>query len=239
VIQYGTYRYFIPIEMLSFVAILICLQAMEHRIPIKEFAAIGKKLTIGAMAVIVVASLATEAPGNWGRSPWTAHYFSTRVPARLTARRSAFLMVGSEPNGYLVPSFPAADFFAQVEGNLPPTAVVRRTIDQRVAGYGNVFLLWSGSRRNVPLLSQYAGDILVAGSYGFSVGWKRCLEFPSAVGTTSRTFHACPLTAIPGARGRRARLTAQRSPTDPVPVGRLPQEPPWASAAALASAALR
>ena len=66
VVQYGVYRYFVPIEMLSFVAIFICLQAMEHRIPIKEFAAIGKKLTVGALALIVVASLATEVAGRLG-----------------------------------------------------------------------------------------------------------------------------------------------------------------------------
>ena len=86
--------------------------------------------------------MATEVPADWGRSSWAPHYFSARIPARLTARRSAFLIVGSQPDGYIIPSLPRPDFFAEVQGNLPPTPLVRRTIDRRVADYGTVFVLW-------------------------------------------------------------------------------------------------
>jgi hypothetical protein len=43
VLEFGLYRYFVPIEMLSFVAIFVCLQAMRTRIPIREFAQVAPR----------------------------------------------------------------------------------------------------------------------------------------------------------------------------------------------------
>jgi hypothetical protein len=197
VIEFGMYRYFIPVEMLSFVAIFVCLQAFKSRIPIREFASNGRQLAIGALVGIVIISVAFEVPGSWGRSAWTQHYFSVIVPTRLTVSRSAFLMLGTNPNAYVIPFFPKDDYFAQVEGNLPPTPFVRQVISNDLTSYHHAYIIWSGSPpRHISPLALVASDVSAARSYGFRVDWKSCINFPSDVGATSYTFHVCQLTTV-------------------------------------------
>jgi hypothetical protein len=195
VIEFGIYRYLIPVEMLSFVAIFICLQAMRTRIPIPEFASVGKQLVIGTMAGIVILSLVTEVPGNLGRTSWTSRTFSATIPADLTASPSAFLMLGLQPNGYVVPLFPSDDFFAQLQGNLPPTPVVKQQIIRTASDYRHKYILWSGSPpHHVSAFEQLLSDGATAKAYGYRVSWNQCASFPSTVGAQIHHFHVCPLT---------------------------------------------
>jgi hypothetical protein len=194
VLEFGLYRYFVPIEMLSFVAIFVCLQAMRTRIPIREFAGVATQLVIGAMVVIVLLSLITEIPGGLGRSAWTSRTFSASIPSTLTRTPSAFLMLGLNPNGYVVPLFPSDDFFAGVQGNLPPTPLLRRQIIRDAAGYRRVYILWSDRPpRHTSALELLETDSLTARHYGYGVKWKRCMTFPARVGAQDHQFHVCPL----------------------------------------------
>jgi hypothetical protein len=197
VLEFGLYRYFAPIEMLSFVAIFVCLQAMRTRIPIREFAGVATQLVIGAMVVIVLLSLITEVPGGLGRTPWTSRTFSASIPSTLTSTPSAFLMLGLNPNGYVVPLFPSDDFFAGVQGNLPPTPILQRQIIKDAAGYRRVYILWSDHPpRRTSVLEVFESDDLTARHYGYGVEWKRCMTFPTMVGAQAHQIHVCPLSKM-------------------------------------------
>jgi hypothetical protein len=194
VIEFGLYRYFVPIEMLSFVAIFVCLQAMRTRIPIREFAGVATQLVIGAMVLIVLLSLITEVPGGLGRSAWTSRTFSASIPSALTSTPSAFLMLGLNPNGYVVPLFPTDDFFAGVQGNLPPTPLLQRQIIKEATRYRRVYILWSDNPpRHTSALELLESDGVTARHYGYGVEWKRCITFPATVGAQAHQFHVCPL----------------------------------------------
>ena len=197
VLEFGLYRYFVPIEMLSFVAIFVCLQAMRTRIPIREFAGVASQLVTGAMVVIVLLSLITEVPGSLGRSAWTSDTFSASIPPSLTSTPSAFLMLGLNPNGYVVPLFPSDDFFAGVQGNLPPTPLLQRQIIKQTAGYRRVYILWSDRPpRHTSVLEVFESDDLTARHYGYGIEWKLCFSFPAMVGAQAHQFHVCPLSKI-------------------------------------------
>jgi hypothetical protein len=195
-VEFGMYRYFIPIEMLSFVAILVCLQALRSRIPIREFEQFGNQLAIGTLVGIVVMSVAFEVPQSWGRSAWSQHYFSASIPSRLTTEPSAFLMLGGNPDGYIVPLFPTDDFFAQVQGNLPPTPFVEKAISKTVAGYRRVYIIWSDPPpKHISPLVLRLSDAKTARSYGFLVDWTSCVDLPADVGAKAHELHVCQLTS--------------------------------------------
>jgi len=197
VLEFGLYRYFVPIEMLSFVAIFVCLQAMRTRIPIREFAGVATQLVIGAMVVIVLLCLSTEVPGGLGRSAWTSRTFSASIPSTLTTTPSAFLMLGLNPNAYVVPLFPSNDFFAGVQGNLPPTPLLQRQIIKDAARYRRVYILWSDHPpRHASPLEVLESDTFTVRRYGYGVGWKRCMSFPAMVGAQAHQLHVCPLTKL-------------------------------------------
>jgi hypothetical protein len=151
-------------------------------------------VVIGAMVLIVVFSLATEVPGGLGRSAWTSRTFSASIPSTLTGAPSAFLMLGLNPNGYVVPLFPSDDFFAGVQGNLPPTPRLQQQITREADQYRRVYFLWSDHPpRHASALELLERDSLTAQRYGYGVEWTRCTSFPAMVGAQAHQFHVCPL----------------------------------------------
>jgi hypothetical protein len=186
-VQFNEYRFLIPIEMLSFTLIFICLQSISVQVRWKPLVTVG---TI-ALALICVIS---EQPMNWGRSAWSATYFSVSVPTSLRHRPAAFLMLGDNPDGYVVPSFPQDDYFAQIQGNLPPTPHLSKIIAKNVSAYRDAFAIWEDSDSNRSTLSFSAQGQVE--TYGYQINLNSCDEFPASVGAVHQEFHACRLEKV-------------------------------------------
>jgi Bacterial Ig domain len=191
--QFDTYRYLVPIEMLSFTLIFLTLRAIGHQIEEvlperNHFVALGT-------VVIVLVCIVSEQPMNWGRSAWSSTYFSVAVPKPLTSQRAAFLMQGGNPDSFVVPYFPSNDYFAQIAGNLPPTPRGQRVIERNVAQYRNAYTIWED-----PVSLSRAGfaDYSLANvqGYGFDISWSTCSGFTAKVGRIPKELHICKLRPV-------------------------------------------
>ncbi|MGA8679753.1 MAG: hypothetical protein WB592_04685, partial [Acidimicrobiales bacterium] len=186
VFAFGVYRYLIPLEMLSFVLIGVCVRRLL--VPAQAWPSVAVVL-----AAIVALSLVTEWSAPRGRTAWARRYFSVTVPPAL-ASPAAFLMAGNNPNGYIVPYFPTSDFFAEISGNIPPTPTVAARIKQDLRGYSHVYLFWSSPPAP---FRGYEAFFAQANppwqSYGFVVVESKCVTIPVKIGTVEKRVHACPL----------------------------------------------
>jgi hypothetical protein len=182
------YRYLIPIEMISFTVIFICLQAISTQIGWKPVVSVG---TI-ALALLCIIS---EQPMNWARSAWSATYFSASIPKSLMHRSAAFLMLGSNPDAFIVPYFPKQDYFAQIEGSLPPTPYLRRIIAKDVSAYRDAFTIWDDPvLQTRTVFADVAQDQVEV--YGLQIDWNSCNRFPASVGAVHVEFHTCGLEKV-------------------------------------------
>jgi hypothetical protein len=174
--------------MISFTVIFICLQAISTQIGWKPLVSVG---TI-ALALLCIIS---EQPMNWGRSAWSTTYFSASIPKSLMHRSAAFLMVGYNPDAYVVPYFPKQDYFAQIEGSLPPTPYLRKIIVKDVSAYRDVFTIWEDpGLQTRTVFADTAQDRVEV--YGFQIDWNSCNQFPASVGAVPQEFHTCRLKKV-------------------------------------------
>lgn len=201
-LQFGYYRYFLPIEMLSFTLIFICLQAISTQIGWKSLVRVG---TI----VIVLVCIISEKPANWGRSAWASNYFGVSIPKSLVIRPAAFLMLGSNPDGFVVPYFPRQDYFAQIDGNLPPTPYLKTIIGKDISAYRDTYTIWEDPVSLSRSAFSYTAQAQIE-SYGFHIDWDACVRFPASVGSLPEEFHACRLTRT--SRSNLAPLTRMLRP---------------------------
>ncbi len=187
-VEFGIYRYLISLEMVSFILIFVCLQAISVQIGWKPL------VTVGTIALALVCVL-SEQPMNWGRSAWSATYFSVAVPKSLESESAAFLMLGTNPDAFVVPSFPHGDYFAQIEGSLPPTPYVMRQIQKNVNGYRAVFTLWENPVPQTPSAFAESAQNSIE-TYGYQVDWSTCTRFTATVGANPKELHTCRLKKV-------------------------------------------
>jgi hypothetical protein len=174
--------------MISFTVIFICLQAISTQIGWKPVVSVG----IIALALLCIIS---EQPMNQGRSAWSATYFSASIPKSLMHRSAAFLMLGTNPDAYVVPYFPKQDYFAQIEGDLPPTPYLRRIIVKDLSAYRDAFTIWEDPVWQTRTVFADAVQDQVE-VYGFQVDWNSCNRFPASVGAVPEEFHTCRLKKV-------------------------------------------
>jgi hypothetical protein len=182
---FAIYRYLIPIEMLSFLLLGICLRRL--------FAgAKARPAAVGVLAVIIVASLATEETMALGRTAWAHRYITVSVPASIPSP-SAFLMVGSNPDAYVVPYFPSDDFFGRIESNIKTTPAVESLIKKDLRQYSHVYLFWAypGPYRTAAAFLNQPKPPWAA--YGFIVEADACVAIPTMIGTVPQPITVCPL----------------------------------------------
>lgn len=187
--QFGYYRYFVPIEMLSFILIFVCLQSISTQIGWKPLARFG---TI----VIALVCVISETPMNWGRAAWASSYFSVSIPKSLRNQSAAFLMLGTNPDAFVVPSFPKQDFFAQINGNLPPTPYLRKKIVNDVSTYRYRYTIWEDPVLQTSSLFSYSAQASIE-TYGYQIDWSACSRFPATVGSLSEELNVCRLKKAP------------------------------------------
>lgn len=184
VLQFAYYRYFIPMEMLSFTAIFVCLQALSTQIEWKPIVRSG----LVAVALICFVS---ESPANWGRSAWSSSYFSASIPRPLTKQPAAFLMLGWSPDSYVVTFFPQRDYFARIGGNLPPTPYLRRIVVKQIASYQHIYIIWEDPIQPLTVAAFVGSAQASTAQLGLQVDWSGCIHFPATVGAITEQFHVC------------------------------------------------
>ena len=167
---FAIYRYLVPLEMLSFVILGVCLRRLFS--PLKPW-----PIAAGLLAAVVIASLVTEQTDNIGRTAWASRYITVLIPASIPSR-AAFLMIGTNPDAYVVPYFPSDDFFARIQGNIRPTPTAEARIKKDLRSYSNVYVFWVDPNQypsDAALLAQ-AGPPW--GDYGFTVNTSACVGDP-------------------------------------------------------------
>ena len=182
---FAIYRYLVPLEMLSFVILGVCLRRLVS--PLKPW-----PIAAGLLAAVVIASLVTEQTDNIGRTAWASRYITVYIPASIPSR-AAFLMIGTNPDAYVVPYFPSDDFFARIQGNIRPTPTAEARIKKDLRSYSNVYVFWVDPNQypnDAALLAQAAPPW---GTYGFTVNTNACVEIPTKIGTVGQSVHACLL----------------------------------------------
>jgi hypothetical protein len=182
---FAIYRYLIPLEMLTFVLLGVCVRRLFS--PLKPW-----PIAACLLVAIIVASLVTERIDNIGRTAWADRYITVLVPASIV-HPAAFLMVGSQPDAYAVPYFPSDDFFARIQGNIRPTPTVEARIKKDLRAYSHVYVFWvdpNAFPTDAALLTQPRPPWA---TYGFTVSTSGCIAIPARIGTVGQSVHTCPL----------------------------------------------
>ena len=182
---FAIYRYLVPLEMLSFVLLGVCVRRLFA--PARPW-----PVAAGLLVAIIVASLVTEQTDNIGRTAWADRDITVLVPASI-ASPAAFLMIGSNPDAYVVPYFPSNDFFARIQGNIRPTPTAEARIKKDLRGYSNVYVFWADPNpypNDAALLAQARPPWA---TYGFAVNTSGCVAIPTKIGSVAQSVHVCPL----------------------------------------------
>jgi hypothetical protein len=182
---FAIYRYLVPLEMLSFVLLGVCVRRLFA--PARPW-----PVAAGLLVAIIVASLVTEQTDNIGRTAWADRDITVLVPASI-ASPAAFLMIGSNPDAYVVPYFPSNDFFARIQGNIRPTPTAEARIKKDLRGYSNVYVFWADPNpypNEGALLAQARPPWA---TYGFAANTSGCVAIPTKIGSVAQSVHVCPL----------------------------------------------
>ena len=182
---FAIYRYLVPLEMLSFVLLGVCVRRLFA--PARPW-----PVAAGLLVAIIVASLVTEQTDNIGRTAWADRDITVLVPASI-ASPAAFLMIGSNPDAYVVPYFPSNDFFARIQGNIRPTPTAEARIKKDLRAYSNVYVFWADPNpypNDAALLAQARPPWA---TYGFAVNTSGCVAIPAKIGSVAQSVHVCPL----------------------------------------------
>jgi hypothetical protein len=182
---FAIYRYLIPLEMLTFVLLGVCVRRLFSPLKPWPIAAI-------VLVAIIVASLVTEETDNIGRTAWASRYITVLVPASIV-HPAAFLMIGTQPEAYVVPYFPSDDFFGRIQANIRPTPTVVARIKKDLRAYRHVYLFWvdpNSFPTDAALLSQPKPPWA---AYGFTVNTSACVAIPTRIGTVGQSVRTCPL----------------------------------------------
>jgi len=171
--------------MLTFVLLGICVRRLFS--PLKPW-----PIAAVVLVAIIVVSLVTEETDNIGRTAWASRYITVLVPASVV-HPAAFLMIGTQPEAYVVPYFPSDDFFARIQANIRPTPTVVARIKKDLRAYSHVYLFWvdpNSFPTDAALLSQPRPPWA---TYGFTVNTSACVAIPTRIGTVGQSVRTCPL----------------------------------------------
>lgn len=159
-VLFGIYRYIIPLEMLAPLALVLCIDLLPARRRARAVLAGG----------VLLAVLATVAPGNWGRTSWGERFVEVSVPPIADPDRTMILMAGYQPTSYVVPAFPPQIPFVRIQSNfMDPRhgdTGFNRLLRARVAAHDGPFLVLNtpGDAASAAEALDAYGLVLVAGT---------------------------------------------------------------------------
>jgi hypothetical protein len=155
------YRYAVPIEMLSPLAIVLAIGLLP----------LPRRVRWSAAALVLGVLQATTVWGTWGRTEWARHVVEFNMPEIPAPDRTMVLIGGYQPVSHLIPSFPPQIPFVRLQSNFVQP-------DSTDNGYSEVL------RRRV---MEHQGDFFMistvpdtdiaaeaAAFYGMSLDWESC-----------------------------------------------------------------
>jgi hypothetical protein len=106
--QFSYYRYLIPTELLSIVAIMALIYVL-----IDNF-----RVATGMLAIVVVFILLHTTAIDWGRTAWRPTYFGVTKSDFMPLNNSTVLMGGYQPFAFLIPYFPESSATIRIGSDL-------------------------------------------------------------------------------------------------------------------------
>ncbi len=167
-IQFGIYRYIIPLEMLS----PLVIAAAVARLPIKG----GSRLVIMIMLLGGAAALADR--GDEPRYDWKGDYVGISVPTLPDPAHTMVLMTGGAPTAYVIPAFPPEIPFLRISGWMigqqDRTSLLGIEMHQRAAEHQGPFygLFWP--REVLTALDAFK-------DYGLRIDGPNCIQLHSNI----------------------------------------------------------
>jgi len=199
--MFGIYRYLVPIEMLSPLAVFLLATV---RWPLKKAVRVSRWL-LGIATLTAVAGMKT-----WGHGGWRDPMLHVDVPSLADAAHTTVVIAGGEPPwSWVAVGFPREVAFVQVGGNFPEGPRLRPMMEERIAARaGPVFALVTGhhdsrvdagkpSRRDIPAENraerEKASKLLAA--YGLRLREETCTAHRAGIGASVQVFQWCALNA--------------------------------------------
>jgi len=178
---FAIYRYLLPIEMLTPLAIWLLID----RFPIRSAL---KNTTIFLCFAIW---LITLRPGYWNRVPWGADYFGVTPPVLADPGNTMVVVTGVEPMSYLIPFFPAPVRFIRVASYFTGPTDTPNGFDvamqQAIAGHqGPMFAMFRSCDEE--------GDKVVLQQFNLEVQSEGCQQMlPRIEGDKMYPLYFCPV----------------------------------------------
>jgi hypothetical protein len=137
-------RYLVPVELLTGVVLMI---GLRHLVADRALALVG-------FAVVAAVAIAWTRAPNYGNVPFRKRMIPTAELRPLYLPNALYVMVGSEPMGYVVPALPQDARFVRIDGNMP--------LDPR-KGLGRLVAAIIAEHHG-PILELAPGNLTIAGS---------------------------------------------------------------------------
>ncbi|HAW51441.1 MAG TPA: hypothetical protein DCX54_03790 [Flavobacteriales bacterium] len=145
IITSATYRFMIPLELLTPLCFLIIIDRLLLNKKIKTI------LVIGATILTFI----LYKPFNWVRLNWSDSYFMVDTSQFNASDEAIVVMFGKSPTSYIIPAFPPNYRFVRPEGNLgmqqnnsPLLIGIKNLLSQHK---GNIYLLYNKDETNIDL----------------------------------------------------------------------------------------
>jgi hypothetical protein len=183
----GNYRYFVPLEAVTFILIYILLRAIFSNFKMANI------ITVASLCLIAIVSLTTEEPANYGRSSFNYSIFKVEIPGELKAPYTGFLMAGYNPYSFVIPYFSASDRFDRIQSNIGVSKKDLQIILQSLHNYSNVYLIWSESGSSSQISQTVKSVSSVLTYLNYDVQTSECKSFPVYTGNVSQYIFYCPL----------------------------------------------
>jgi len=155
---YSVYRYTISLEFLALLIVTLSLGYIVTR---------RAAIVVAAVCVSVAIALSTV-PCDFGRLPWQGSSFGVQVPDASLTAPATVLMIGTDPDGFLVPYLPSETDVIRVQSGL--TEIMSPKFTKLM---NNLVVVQRSSGRNFYVLMSVADAASapdVVGQFGFSVG---------------------------------------------------------------------
>jgi hypothetical protein len=120
--EFSIYRYLIPVEFLSMIAIVASIFALV------------RYQRIGISIIIISIIMFDTVPMNWGRIAWKPTFFGVSMPYKLNSN-SMMIMAGSTPESYLIPYLPHNISVIRIFSSIDPNNqnfLIRNYLHERI-----------------------------------------------------------------------------------------------------------
>ncbi|CAN5403025.1 hypothetical protein BH10PAT3_BH10PAT3_4070 [soil metagenome] len=180
--QFGYYRYLLPVELLSLIAIALIIFKLVKNISVAST----------ALVISFVVITLTTSPINWGRVPWQPTYFGVKKADYKQLEDSTVLIAGFAPLGFLVPYFPESSHTIRIESDLSSPSMGTPVMQQYIRAQVNARL-----RKGSPFYALRADEeaTIAEESYNaYNFKTVGCREIPAIVRAQSISkFRLCKL----------------------------------------------